>query len=317
MKTLLLLGIVTFAVLSSAPVRADGKSPAARQVDKAACLEAVSKGQVLREAHKLVEARDQFRVCARAECPAVVRADCTSWVVEVETALPTVVITAKNEAGRDLFDVDVSAEGQPLVSKLDGQAVPMNPGIHAMKFETADGASLEQKIVVKEGVKNQDVAVILHTRKSPAGAVGATLPTSPPAGANEAPAADEAVPSVPAQANEGGGSSAWRTVGWVATAVGVAGLGVGTAFGVVAISDKSSAHCDSSNACDAGPLNDAKSAATVSTVGLIAGGALLAGGVALVLSAPKGDKPEARAASLKLAPLVGARDGGLPLAGTW
>ena len=291
MKTLLLSGIVTFAVLTSAPGRADGTSPVApgpgaAPVDKAACLDAVSKGQVLREAHKLVEAREQFRVCARAECPAVVRGDCTSWVVEVETALPTVVITAKDEAGRDIFDVDVSAEGQPLVSRLDGRAVPMNPGIHTLRLETADGGSLEQPIVVKEGVKNQDVGVVLHTRQSPT-AAAATLPVSAPPVANGA-----GVESGQAQPTERRGSGAWRTVGWVAGAVGIVGLGVGTVFGVMAISDKSAAHCDASNACDAGPLHDANSAATASTVGIVAGGVLLAGGAALVLFAPGGRSPQ-------------------------
>ena len=107
--------------------------------EKAACLDASSKGQTLRDQHKLVEARQQLRVCAAGGCPSVVQTDCAAWLADVEKAIPTVVLAAKNGAGADLFDVKVSVDGQPLASRLDGQALPLDPGPHAFRFEGADG----------------------------------------------------------------------------------------------------------------------------------------------------------------------------------
>jgi len=285
----------------SAPAYADPASPPS----KAACLDASSQAQTLRDAHKLLEARDQLRICAQQGCPEVVQKDCLSWVDAVEQSLPTVVITAKDAGGKDLIDLKVTADGQPLTSKLVGDAIPMNPGPHTLHFETADGVTLDRQVVVREGVKNQSVAVVLNTG-APAGA---------------ATPASGAMPDVPPSPPDGSTSSPWRTVGWVAGGVGIVGLGVGTIFGFMAISSKNNAHCDASNACDASSLSSANSNATVSTVGIIAGGVLLAGGAALVLFAPKSDAstPPAStpAGTLRLSPLLAGagRDTGLLLQG--
>jgi len=107
-----------------------------------------------------------------------------------------------------------------------------------------------------------------------------------------------------------------RTAGWISGGVGIAGLAVGTIFGIVAISDKSAANCRGNSDCNASDVSSAKSAATVSTVGIIVGSVLLAGGAGLVLFAPKGDASPA-ASSLRLMPLVGARDAGMMLGGAW
>jgi hypothetical protein len=258
--------------------------------EKAACLDAVAKGQKLRSTHKLVEAREQLRVCAAAQCPAVVQSDCANWLAEVEKALPTVVVTAKSGAGTNLVDVKVTADGQPFASKLDGDAIAIDPGAHVLHFEAADGTALDQQVVVSEGERDQRVAVVLGPPASPA---------SPPG------------------TDAGHGSSTWRTLGWVIGAGGVVGLGVGASFGVVAISDKNSAHCNASNQCEPGPLGNARSAALVSNVGLIAGGVLLASGAALVLFAPSGNAGRESTASVKVAPMVGGSSGGLVLGASW
>jgi hypothetical protein len=49
----------------------------------------------------LIEAREQLRACAAAQCPAVVQTDCAGWLAEVEKALRSVVVAAKDGAGVD------------------------------------------------------------------------------------------------------------------------------------------------------------------------------------------------------------------------
>src|ERR1700733_10293046 len=107
MKTVWVPGFLVPAILVAAPAFAD---------EKAACLDAASKGQRFRDTHKLVEAREQLRVCAAAQCPAVVQSDCANWLADVEKALPSVVLSAKSGTGVDLVDVTVSVDGQALGS---------------------------------------------------------------------------------------------------------------------------------------------------------------------------------------------------------
>jgi hypothetical protein len=105
-----------------------------------------------------------------------VQSDCARWLDEVEAALPTVVVTAKSGAGVDLVDVKVSVDGKLLVSKLDGQGVSMNAGPHTFHFEGADGTSLDQAVMIKEGVKNQPVVGVLGAAPAlPAPAPGGLL----------------------------------------------------------------------------------------------------------------------------------------------
>lgn len=263
--------------------------------DDAACLDAAAKAQRLRAAHKLVEAREQLRVCASAACPTAVQSDCANWLIDVEKALPSIVVTAKNGSGTDLVDVKVSVDGQLLVSKLDGAAVPMNAGPHTFHFEGADGR-VDQQVVVTEGDKNQRVAVVLGA--APVSSRGGARSS----GGSE-PAPDTAVASRP-----------WRTVGWVLGGVGFVGLGLGTAFGVSTLSGKSS-HC-SNNLCDPGTSNGIKTSALISDVGWIAGGVLLASGAGLVLLSPSGGR-DATTTAFRLAPVLAASGGGVLMAGGW
>jgi hypothetical protein len=294
MKTRVFPGLLLGAALVPGLAMAD---------DKAACLDAAAKGQRLRGAHQLVEAREQMRACAAAQCPAVVQTDCARWLDEVEAALPTVVVAAKNGSGVDLFDVKVSVDGKLVASKLDGQGAAMNAGPHTFHFEGADGTSVDQQVMIKEGEKNQVVSVVLGA--SPAAAPGpAGLPATVP----------ETAPAT---------SSPLRTVGWVLGGAGMVGLGVGAVFGLVAMSDKNAAHCVD-NLCDPGKASGIKSAALVSDIGWIAGGVLLATGAGLVLFAPSGHAESAAgtasaqgAAALRVTPVAIAGGGGALLGGAW
>jgi hypothetical protein len=270
-RGILMLGVVATAMLMAAVSRAD---------DKAVCLEATERGQSLRASHKLVEARKQFLACARPQCPTIVQQTCGGWLTEIEKSLPSVVITAKDAGGADLVDVTVTVDGAPFVTKLDGEAVPVDPGRHVFRFSTAAGTTLERPAVIKEGAKDQGLAVVLGN----------------PAAAQGAP---------------------WKTVGWALGGVGVVGLVVGAISGGVAISENSSAHCDATgHDCLAGPLSSARSAATASDVGFIAGGILVAGGAALVLLSPK-PGGEGRTATVRVVPSIGAGGGGVGLAGSF
>jgi hypothetical protein len=301
---------------------------AAHADPKAACVEASSKAQRMRGAHQLLEARDQLRVCAAAACPAVVQSDCATWLEEVERAIPTVVLSAKDGAGNDVFDVTVSVDGAPLAGKLDGSALAMNPGPHTFHFVRADGTTTDRQVLVQEGQKAIAVEARLGAIVAPApkttpavgtagGAASATGGAASGTGAGASGAAGAGT-AAGAPASHGGGS-AWHTVGWIAGALGVVGLGVGSVFGVIAVSKKSDAQCDATNACNNwSAVGDSRNAATVANVGLIAGGALVAtGGALLLFTHDAGGTSEGRTASVSAAPMVGPTGGGVTLTGRW
>jgi serine/threonine-protein kinase len=83
-----------------------------------------------------------------------------------------------------------------------------------------------------------------------------------------------------------------KKVGLGLGVAGVVGLGVGSVFGLraMSINDDAKGHCPQSPRCNdpEGPelTRDAQSAATVSTIAFVAGAALLVGGAILWFTAP-------------------------------
>jgi hypothetical protein len=153
-----MIRIVTVPWVLSAAFATCLFAPRAFADDKQVCTDAYGQAQTLRDAHKLTEAREQLRVCARAECPGFIAKDCAAWLKDVEPRIPSVVLIAKNAAGSDLVDVKVTVDGAPLATKLDGLAVDVDPGAHTFAFEAPDGR-VEQKVVITEGGKAQRVSV--------------------------------------------------------------------------------------------------------------------------------------------------------------
>jgi hypothetical protein len=124
----------------------------------AVCLSSYEQAQVARKEARLRHAREQLLLCSQAGCPGATRADCVPWLAEVEKALPSVVITAKDAGGRELVDVGVSFDGAPLASRLDGRSLAIDPGEHTFRLEAAGHPPLEQRVVIHEAEKARPLA---------------------------------------------------------------------------------------------------------------------------------------------------------------
>ena len=92
----------------------------------------------------------------------MIRKDCEPLLSELDTRMPTLVISAKDAAGKDLVDVRVTIDGTLVTSKLDGKAIPIDPGAHAFKYERDGSAPVEANIVVHDGEKDRVVNVMLE-----------------------------------------------------------------------------------------------------------------------------------------------------------
>ncbi|MGH7285328.1 MAG: hypothetical protein ACRELY_27720, partial [Polyangiaceae bacterium] len=145
--------------------------------DKKACATAAEDAQRARNEGKLVSAKDYLDICTRPVCPAPVRKDCEGWSADNEKAMPTIVVSAKDDSGADLLDVKVSVDGNVIANKLDGTAIPVDPGAHLFHFEKqgGDAEPVDQKIVIKESEKDRKIAVLIHVAAKPAPA-----PAPPP-----------------------------------------------------------------------------------------------------------------------------------------
>ncbi len=297
-------------------------SPALASTTSDQCVDANSRGQLLRREGRLGAARDELRSCAEARCPAMVRDDCTQRLDELNRAQPTLVFDAKDASGNDVAAVVVTVDGHVLAEKLDGSPLNVDPGPHTFEFAVAGQPRMTRTFVVKEGEKARVERILFDPAASPA-TLSARATFSAPSSAPfpGVPAGDAATPA-PADSEASGGFGAGRVIGLVAGAVGVGALAAGTVFGLLA----QSAWNRSSGACNAASCpestrpqaqSDRQTAVTdgnVSTVAFVAGGVLVAGGITLFLASPS-PQGRPRAVGLRVAPTWGPHAAGLHLQG--
>jgi hypothetical protein len=183
--------------------------------DVQACLAASEKGQRARAAGNLREAREQFVVCGAQSCPALVRRDCAEWTSQLAQTLPTLVFGAHDRQGHDLFDVTVSMDGEPLVTKLDGKSVMVDPGRHTFRFEMAGFPPVTQVVLVKEGERARGINVTFGGEGSTPAAMTPVKPTPPDNGRKEAKGGHTPYP-------------------WIVVGIGAVGVAVGAAIALTA-----------------------------------------------------------------------------------
>ncbi|MBV9948215.1 MAG: hypothetical protein JOZ69_15290, partial [Myxococcales bacterium] len=193
------------ALLFAAPARASEPK------EKDQCILAADQGQQLRDATKYLEARESFARCARESCPAIVKQDCTQWLQDLDERTPTVVFAAQDDRGADLVDVRVSIDGAQVATSLEGKPVPIDPGEHALHYESGGYLPVDGRAVIRAGEKNRVLDVQFRDR------VVAQVP--PPA-----------VRSPPTRAAE----AAWRPplAAWVFGGVALAAFATEAYFGV-------------------------------------------------------------------------------------
>jgi hypothetical protein len=280
-------------------------SPAfAAEPTKDQCIDANESSQALRKTEKLHEAEQKLLVCVSASCPGPIRDDCAQRLTELRAATPTVVFSVKDDADQDLTQVHVTLDGAPLTDRLDGTAIPIDPGPHRFTFAASGKNKEERAFVIREGEKDRRERVVLVTTGGPAPAATAVPATPPP----------DATAPAPAEAPPKDGKTQ-RIAGVAVGGAGVVGLVVGSILGLAAHSKYNDAltnECGgvASNCKQAG-VDDGKSAhseAAVSTVLFVAGAALVAGGAVLYFTAPKG---------VTVSPTVGWQSAGVAVGGRW
>jgi len=191
----------------------------------------------------------------------------------------------------------ISRDGVELSRQLLGAPIPIDAGEHEIRVSAPGKKPFVTKISVPNEPRSISVTI--------------------PALADAPIAAPPAIVVAP-QSPSGRGQ---RIAGVVVGAVGIAGLGVGAAFGAIASSSWNAALAGcvdhaldkcSASAQDKG--SSAKTQALISTIGFASGGVLTVGGVVLFLAAPSA-KREARTTSPRIDAWAGPGAAGLSLKG--
>jgi hypothetical protein len=206
----------------------------------------------------------------------------------------------------------VLLDGAPVAPEEWGLAVAVDPGDHVVIASSPDHP--DRTIPVHVGPESPTATARIDTLGDSVPPATGTAPPPAPVQAAPAQAATPSPLSSPQASQESqrttdpGATNRW--VGLGVGAVGVVGLGIGSAFGLVAQSKKSQSNqmgnCDTTDHCSPTGLDlrkDAGNAANVSTVFFVVGGVAVAAGVALVLTAPHA--PSAAALTISPAPMPG------------
>jgi hypothetical protein len=123
---------------------------ASEPIDKVACARSYEQGQRLRRSHELRAAREELLSCARVECPAALRRECTQWAGEVEAATPTIVVGARNADGRPVTDLRIRIDGEPIGEQAGQAPIALDPGSHVVRFEASGAPAIEERVTLRE-----------------------------------------------------------------------------------------------------------------------------------------------------------------------
>lgn len=171
-KTLALFALVaalstmTLTKEANADRPSNGKESSGKESSGKECARAYEDAQRSMRETKLRKAREQLDVCSRDACMAAIRKDCLTWLDEVNAAMPSVVLGAKDREGKETFDVTVSLTGsnaggvaEVLTRKLDVKAIELDPGRFTLRFERAGSSPIEKEVVLRQGQKNKQIEV--------------------------------------------------------------------------------------------------------------------------------------------------------------
>ncbi|MCB9577825.1 MAG: tetratricopeptide repeat protein [Polyangiaceae bacterium] len=225
------------------------------------------------------------------------------------------VVVAKDNDGID--GLTITRGKEDVLKGLWGVAVPVDAGQYTVRASAPGYKPFETTVTVAANAATESVDI----PKLEADPSQAAPPEEPPPPAEPPPAP---IPVTPPPATPGPDQgtrdedpgASQRTIGLVVGGVGLVGIGVGTFFGLDAISknDDAKSHCPRGTVCDdqegVSLTDDAKKAATVSNIAFAVGGAALVGGVVLFLTAPsKSDT------AIRVAPAVGPRQASVLVGG--
>src|SRR2546429_3100738 len=132
--------------------------------DRLACEAIYQAGLTLVQKGELQRAQREFVNCAKPKCGHFLEHQCTVEYAELQAETPSVVPVVNDSTGRPIDDVQVTMDGQPLTSRIDGRAIPIDPGVHEFSFEKDQQVLAARKLLVLQGERNRPIVVSVKPR---------------------------------------------------------------------------------------------------------------------------------------------------------
>jgi hypothetical protein len=286
---------------AACPKLADSQrlDPAANTLlNLAACYEKQGRTASAWETYKEAEAaerdahKDQYMQLAHDRAAAL------------EARLPRLTITA---ASKPVDGTVIKLDGGAVPMSQWGSPVPVDPGKH-----TVEVSAPSKKTWTKEITIGTEAATTPASLDVPAleDAPVATTTSTPPQTTTSTPPPPTTTTSTPPAGADRGGMSSQRVTALVIGGLGVAGVIVGSVFGIEAGSKNSDSkgNCRTTdpNLCNSTGVSqrdDARTFGNISTVAIGVGAAAVVGGVVLWLTAPS--HAPARTARVEVVPTLG------------
>ncbi|MFZ5894880.1 MAG: hypothetical protein ACOY0T_27715 [Myxococcota bacterium] len=205
----------------------------------------------------------------------------------LESKLAYLTIQVAPEA-RTIPGLSVRMGQTTIGAELFGTATPVDPGATRIEVGAPGHASFSATLNVEPGNRYEFTVPALAQQPNPGAAPAAPATTTGPAPATTTPA----TPAPAGPSEKPSHSNGLRTASYIVGGLGIVGLGVGSIFGLRAISkndDATSASCKNGVCQEKGDyetMEQAHSAAGLSNTFFAVGGAALATGVVLFLLSP-------------------------------
>jgi hypothetical protein len=246
--------------------------------DAGSCSIAHESGQKAQREGRLRKAVEQYTACSADDgCPDVIRKDCMSLRDEVNAAVPTVTF-AVTDGTHEVSNVRVFVDDELVMSRLDGLAVPLDPGRHRVKLMLPQGRVIASEVLLHEGQKNRLISV-QTPKPAPAAAPDAAPDEEQPARRTSSPAL------------------------WAVSGIAVSALALGTTFALFGRAEEQ-AVVDCAPRCTPAlrsNLDRARRDYLVANIGFGVAGAAAATAIVLYLATPaQTTKPPPVVSSLRL-----------------
>lgn len=233
----------------------------------------------------------------------------TQRATALEPKLARLTIKVQDPAEK----IEVTRDGSTTSQASWGTPIPVDVGIHIVTATAPGRKPFRTTISIARDGERADVIVTKLEIQEPGVAV---VPPVKPGAAQPAPS----------DGSDRG--STQRAIGYVASGVGIVGVGLGVVTGLIAIgkNNDSKDACPNEGACasrDGVDANDsAKTFGTVSTIGFIAGGVGIATGAILLLTAPSsssrtGAAPTPPSRAMRVVPATDGRSATMSVMGVF
>ena len=135
--------------------------------DKKACTDAYTQAQEKAQTAHLREAKELLAKCAKVVCGSFLQKECGTLYTQLEADIPSIVPLVTDDAGQPMVLVEVKMDGELLTSRLDGHALPVDPGSHEFSFGTDAGVFATRKVNIMQGQRNRTISVKLKRGTNP------------------------------------------------------------------------------------------------------------------------------------------------------